>query len=84
MCLIIYFVKSIRDIIIISLDNSYLTDRECNILNHCNYATVCEEGLFGEDCAEVCSCLNGGACDPVDGSCNCTAGYEGTNCAQRM
>ena len=42
--------------------------------------TACPKGLFGPFCQEVCTCENGGDCDPVYGACNCTAGYEGVNC----
>jgi len=36
-----------------------------------------------DKCKDV-TCQNGGTCDEEDGSCNCAAGYEGTNCETAM
>lgn len=38
--------------------------------------TSCET----DECEKVV-CENNGVCDPVDGSCDCPVGYEGTTCA---
>lgn len=43
----------------------------CNL--HCN------EGWYGKNCAQKCTCLNGGRCDHITGKCNCTAGWQVTN-----
>ena len=43
---------------------------------------ACENGTFGESCAQICTCLNEGACDSVNGSCTCTGDYEGISCSQ--
>lgn len=40
----------------------------------------CEEGYYGEDCAQVCSCTNGGRCDRVTGGCVCLPGWTGELC----
>lgn len=42
--------------------------------------TECDKGFYGEDCAEVCQCRNGGECRPVTGVCNCTAPWTGPTC----
>ena len=42
---------------------------------------VCPEGFYG-DCSMPCTCENGATCEPVNGTCVCTAGYMGVNCEQ--
>ena len=42
---------------------------------------VTKQPLFGDGCRGVCSCQNGGVCDPVFGSCSCT-GFKGENCTE--
>ena len=49
----------------------------------CTLSNVaCPEGLWGERCSEQCLCENGGDCDPINGSCNCTTapGWIGEYC----
>ena len=48
---------------------------------------VCEEGFFGNDCAneDKCvtgnvTCLNGAVCDQLTGICDCPNGFEGDSC----
>lgn len=40
----------------------------------------CEEGRYGENCTQACSCTNGGRCDRVTGSCACLPGWMGELC----
>lgn len=40
----------------------------------------CPPGWFGEDCALLCNCSNGGLCDSVSGSCTCGLGWTGAHC----
>lgn len=40
----------------------------------------CPPGWFGEDCALLCNCSNGGLCDSVSGSCTCGLGWTGPHC----
>lgn len=44
--------------------------------------TECPLGKFGYKCQENCQCQNGALCDPVNGACSCTAGWQGTFCEQ--
>ena len=43
---------------------------------------VCPAGTFGPDCSGFCTCntQNSVSCDHVSGTCNCTAGWEGSAC----
>ena len=41
---------------------------------------VCPTGTYGQDCSMTCKCKNSAACNPVDGTCTCTAGYTGAIC----
>lgn len=42
--------------------------------------TACPEHKWGPNCSNSCPCLNGAKCDPVNGSCTCTAGWKGLHC----
>ena len=53
----------------------------CLFLCSCSAATACASGYFGQDCQEPCPCKNGASCNPVDGSCACTAGFKDANCS---
>lgn len=48
------------------------TGEDCDI--------ACANGTFGLQCAGICSCMNGAACDPTSGHCQCPPGYRGTLC----
>ncbi len=41
---------------------------------------ACPEHKWGPNCSNSCPCLNGAKCDPVNGSCTCTAGWKGLHC----
>lgn len=40
----------------------------------------CPSGTWGLDCNESCTCANGAACSPADGSCSCAPGWLGDTC----
>ncbi|TSX85963.1 Multiple epidermal growth factor-like domains protein 6 [Bagarius yarrelli] len=42
----------------------------------------CPAGSYGQDCAKVCVCGEGGQCHPVSGKCNCTSGRTGHSCGE--
>ena len=46
------------------------------------HVPVCPAGTFGPDCSGSCTCntQNSVSCDHVNGTCNCTAGWEGNAC----
>lgn len=44
------------------------------------FSTACPEHKWGPNCSNSCPCLNGAKCDPVNGSCTCTAGWKGLHC----
>ena len=39
----------------------------------------CPDGFYGQDCLDVCNCVNGD-CDFITGFCNCSIGYVGVAC----
>jgi len=43
---------------------------------------VCPNWLYGEGCNLICSCIqnNSISCDVMTGSCNCKAGFKGSDC----
>ena len=43
----------------------------------------CPYGKYGLQCKKSCLCKNGATCNPVDGSCACPDGWQGTDCGQR-
>ena len=43
----------------------------------------CPYGRYGLGCSRTCDCVNGGTCNPVDGSCSCPDGWTGRKCDQR-
>ncbi|XP_061455976.1 N-acetylglucosamine-1-phosphodiester alpha-N-acetylglucosaminidase isoform X2 [Rhineura floridana] len=45
-----------------------------------NCSEACPRGSYGDGCIQKCLCLSGAECDPVHGSCNCPAGFQGTHC----
>lgn len=53
-----------------------------NILLVFKYLLVeCSSGFYGQNCQEVCQCsANSVSCDHIDGSCTCSAGWEGAVC----
>ena len=42
----------------------------------------CPLGRYGENCTEICECMNGGECGRVKGRCKCLPGYTGEKCEQ--
>ncbi|KAF5905705.1 N-acetylglucosamine-1-phosphodiester alpha-N-acetylglucosaminidase-like [Clarias magur] len=42
----------------------------------------CTAGSYGDECKKICTCVNGGDCDPVHGGCTCPAGFHGHSCEQ--
>lgn len=42
----------------------------------------CPSGYYGKDCAKLCSCGEGGQCNPATGKCNCAPGRMGQTCQQ--
>ncbi|XP_066294203.1 uncharacterized protein [Branchiostoma lanceolatum] len=42
--------------------------------------TSCPPGTYGQGCSSRCRCQNGAPCSPIDGRCNCTEGWFGSNC----
>jgi len=44
---------------------------------------ACPEGRYGVDCMHLCVCENAAACNHIDGSCACTAGWTGQFCHLR-
>lgn len=45
-------------------------------------STPCSEGTWGPGCNATCHCANGAKCNPADGSCTCTAGWQRAHCDQ--
>lgn len=45
-------------------------------------STECPSGYYGKDCAKLCSCGEGGQCNPATGRCNCAPGRMGQTCQQ--
>jgi hypothetical protein len=50
--------------------------------NQSVYASSCGPGQYGRGCLMDCNCVNGVCSEGIDGdgSCNCTAGWNGTRC----
>lgn len=48
------------------------------------YLTECEEGSFGNECSETCSCeeANTKTCNSIDGTCECKPGWMMPNCTE--
>ncbi|XP_052721310.1 uncharacterized protein LOC128192563 [Crassostrea angulata] len=44
----------------------------------------CENGYFGTECSEKCTCEveNTDTCDKVSGNCSCRVGWKGMNCSE--
>lgn len=40
----------------------------------------CPSGTWGFGCNLTCQCLNGGACNTLDGTCTCAPGWRGPKC----
>lgn len=40
----------------------------------------CPSGTWGFSCNLTCQCLNGGACNTLDGTCTCAPGWRGEKC----
>lgn len=40
----------------------------------------CPSGTWGLGCNLTCQCLNGGACNILDGTCTCAPGWRGEKC----
>jgi len=40
----------------------------------------CDNGGWGPNCGNPCSCSNGGFCNPVHGGCTCPPGFQGAMC----
>lgn len=43
----------------------------------------CPYDRFGENCTEICSCMNGATCDKGTGRCHCSPGWIGIDCSER-
>jgi hypothetical protein len=43
---------------------------------------VCKEMSFGNNCQDICHCLNGTSCNNIDGQ--CVLGFKQTKSAHRM
>ena len=64
---------------------AYFVSTTCVLLKGIFFAlsfTECFDGTFGLGCTGQCTCQNNGTCNVVDGSCNCTEGYNGISCEQ--
>ena len=48
-----------------------------------SFTADCPPGTFGGSCDSTCQCQNQAACHNVNGSCTCTAGWNGTLCDTR-
>ena len=46
----------------------------------CNPPAACPPDTFGKNCSSLCTCQNGGTCDPVSGACRCPPGVSGAHC----
>lgn len=44
---------------------------------------VCPRDKWGLNCENECSCQNGAACLPNNGTCMCKPGWEGEQCEKR-
>lgn len=49
-----------------------------------NCSDMCPESRYGINCSRECECLHGAQCDPITGSCHCSAGYTGRLCESGM
>lgn len=45
---------------------------------------ACAQGTYGDGCASICMCQNGGSCDPITGLCHCPPGVQGPFCEDGM
>ena len=52
----------------------------CGVL--CVISAECPQGLWGEECAELCNCSVRGTCLSHDGSCDCDPGWMGQSCQE--
>ena len=43
----------------------------------------CKSGFYGRDCENRCHCQRG-VCDRFNGTCDCPAGWTGSDCSQSM
>jgi hypothetical protein len=57
-----------------------LTSKTCITFVFVFSNSACPEHKWGPNCSNSCPCLNGAKCDPVNGSCTCTAGWKGLHC----
>ncbi len=62
---------------------------ECVVVPRVSYLSIyiclvvaCEAGTYGPGCSQTCNCHNNATCDPVDGKCECGAGWTGSSCEQ--
>lgn len=54
---------------------------ESNPTQGVNCETNCTNGYYGENCDQVCRCLNNSSCDAETGSCICAPGWTGDDCS---
>ena len=40
----------------------------------------CPNGLYGDNCNNICSCRSDSECDFITGNCSCEPGYTGSTC----
>lgn len=40
-------------------------------------ANRCPDGVWGNNCSELCDCFNGASCNHITGECECKPGYTG-------
>lgn len=63
------------------LEDTVVIEKLCLLIDLV-VVTECPSGSHGYKCLEDCQCQNGALCDPVNGACSCTAGWQGTFCEQ--
>lgn len=78
-CLICVFCVALVSCFFITFESVNRT--ESNPTQGVNCETNCPSGYYGENCDQVCRCLNNSSCDAETGSCICAPGWTGDDCA---